>query len=170
MVPKIFPFGLWQWLSPWQRLLPPGQAVSVTNLHRQLMPHSHFFLNLELKTEGAELDNCGYKALISKWLFPSSAHVQNLQRWCKLGWKFYFWWVLRQLHADIYYYKIINAPLLSNTEYQKWCHWIKTWKEDTSLQIKHWHLFREFLLKREKNGTVLSLSCLKNYFSPPKWN
>lgn len=44
-----------------------------------------FFLNLELKTEGAELDNCGYKALISKWLFPSGAHVQNLQRWCKLG-------------------------------------------------------------------------------------
>lgn len=44
--------------------------------------------------------------------------------------------------------------MLSNTGYQEWWHGIKTWKEDTSLQIKHWHLFRDFLLKRKKNGSV----------------
>lgn len=72
----------------------------------------------------------------------------------QVGLKFYFWLILRKPCTDIYYYKIISVLVLSNTEYQKAWHWIKNWKEDTTQQIKHWHLFRDSLLKWKKWHSV----------------
>lgn len=58
--------------------------------------------------------------------------------------------------------------MLSNTGYQKWWHGIKTWKEDTSLQIKHWHLFRDFLLKRGKKWRSVEPQLFEEIFLSSK--
>ena len=113
-----------------------------------------FFINTELKTEGTALQNCRYKALVSEWLLPTNNWHLKPVKMLQVGLKFYFWLILRKLHPDIYYYKIISVPVLSNIEYQKSWYWIKKLKRGHHTADKILTSLQKTFFYNGKNGSV----------------